>query len=240
MAVASPILPYRYHSVTYSPLTEKDLEETIECLCRVFPRDEPITQRAGITENDFRPFARMFCELAVKENVSLIMRDEQFGNRVTGFSINHDYATPAPEQIEQVTPKFAPVFKVLEELDIIYRDGKSFSFGEVCYLLMAGVDHQFYKQQKEKTVVKGNQLAAKLFQLTLDMVRAEGFHNTIAHATGSFSQKGLHDLGFSEVARIDYNTFEFEGQYPFKRIPWHSCCKIYDLSLREEPIVQAS
>lgn len=218
-------LPFHLESVRFEKLSADNFEETVSCLKRVFPDMEPMTKKEGVTPEEFDPFARMFCEVALSEGCSLVGLEENTG-KVVAFTIVNDYTTPVPDAFEHVSPKFRPIVEVFKGLDDRYQAEHEYKRGEILYLFMGGVDHKFLRKHKKEMKVEGNAISRTMFELSEALIREAGFSKILGHATSFFSQNILQELGYEEKYRLDYNTYEFEGRKPFAKMPFHTHCRL--------------
>lgn len=194
--------------IIYGLLQEKDLEETISCLCEVFPRNEPMTKAAGINSDEFYYFAKIYCEKAVKDELSVIARDKA-SNKLIGFLISEDLLSEPPEGIEAINVKFYPVLALLDSLDEKYKNSCKVQKGQILHLFMGGVIEDF----------KNRNITTRLIEENLKLAERKNFSGAIGEGTGASSLHITCDkLGFNELFAIEYGKFTYKGEHVFKNV----------------------
>ena len=199
------------NNLSCSVFTEEDIPSTIDCIVKIFLYDEPMTKSLGITESEFRTFAKAICERTAKEKMSYVCKD---GATVVGFCLNEDLVTEPFSTSMNITSKMDPIFAILSSLDEEYLKNKERLKGRYFHAVMAGS----LKEYRNKGIVK--ELASKSWALA----KKKGFSEVVGEATNIKSQNLLQKYyNFNIAAKIDYETFEFEGKFPFKDINEKSC-----------------
>jgi ribosomal protein S18 acetylase RimI-like enzyme len=196
-------------------LTKEDVDETLECMLRTFPSPsgEVMARSLEITPDDYRSYGELVCQKAVKDGLSLLLRDA-VGERICGFLIAEDFTSLPDYRLKKVSQKFLPLLCLLEELDDQYCDLRNPKPNEVLHLYMLGVDPSCSK--------KG--LGRWLVQAALELGTQAAYSSAIAEATGVASQRICQSMGFEKVCGIGYRNFDFQGNHIFRGIESPSEC----------------
>lgn len=167
-----------------------------------------------ITPDEYYFFAKIVCEKAVKDGLSIVAKDKKNG-KLIGFSISEDLESEPPEELENINEKFHPILELLTNLDENYKKLHTMKKGHIFHLYMVGVIKSFEKQNIATILLEENLKLAKLYN----------FSGVIVEATGSVSQHIIRDkLGFNEKFAIEYKSFTYNGENVFKNIEnSHSC-----------------
>ena len=88
----------KQNGIIYQLLQERDIEQAINCLIDVFTSAEPITKELKISPNEFYPFAKIICQKAVEDKLSVIAK-EPVNYQVVGFIISQDLSNNLSEEI---------------------------------------------------------------------------------------------------------------------------------------------
>src|SRR5659263_28881 len=92
--------------IVYEILQEKDLEETIVLLSKIFTEGEPSVRYFGITAKEYYFFAQLYCRKGIEEGLSIIAKDIDTG-KIVAFLLSEDFDSSAPEGIEKIDKKIA-------------------------------------------------------------------------------------------------------------------------------------
>ena len=103
--------------IIYELLQEKDVEKTLACVVDVLTSREPLTTALGLTQDEFYPFAKMFCDKAVEEQLSYIAKDAATDD-VIGFLIAEDLIQ-APDFKEGYHRLFKEIVKIQPLIDVV-------------------------------------------------------------------------------------------------------------------------
>lgn len=131
-------------SIAYIILEEQDLAQTIECLVKVFPSDNPLLKAVGMMNYEYYPIAKTICELAVSYGLYYIAKDKNNG-QIIGFLLCQDFMAKDNElkNLKKISEKVAPIRCLIDEMDEQYRENSNFALGEIIYLLMLGVSKEY-------------------------------------------------------------------------------------------------
>ncbi len=224
------ILSLEHLAVSYEMLTSRDLDQTIDTVCRVFAYHEPLALRMELQPEEMRPVAEGFCECAMEEETGVIVKDKATGT-VVGFSIGHDFMSEPLAPALKLSDKLSPILNLLEILYEKYGQSTVVP-GDAFLINVGGVDHAFYRATAPQRHLGGNQIAEKLFEASINVARRKGFKKCVGMATSFFSQNQLcNNLGFEEVFRLNYTDYYFGGQAVFKGMAWHHSCQLVEKTL---------
>jgi ribosomal protein S18 acetylase RimI-like enzyme len=194
--------------IIYEVFQVNDIEQTIACIIEAFPRGEPMAKALGITPDEYYFFAKIVCEKAVNDGLSVVAKDKATG-QVIGFCISEDLASEPPEGLEKINVKLHPILALLTSLDEEYKKSHKVEKGQIFHLYMVGVREPYKSQNIATTLLSENLKLAKL----------KNFSGAITEATGLVSQRIIRDkLGFNEKFAIEYKSFTYKGENVFKNI----------------------
>ncbi len=204
--------------IRYQRLVPSQKEALIRCVQASFPLDEPMAVSLGLSLDAYYAYTKKVCERAVSDNLTIVATTEHHG--ILGFCINEDLASAPSYSQEPIHPKMLPLVAFLEELDHRYfeKRGKPIA-GEVFHLYMLGVAPAFRRQG----------MARELLEQSFRVARSAHFQSAVAEATGVHSQAMLKSLEFTEVAKVDYPSFQYHGQRPFALLEKPASCKLMEL-----------
>ena len=166
------------------PFEKSDLEQTIRCLSRSFT-SETMSKALGIDVKNYTSFAEIFCQKAIKEQLSLVAKDDQSGD-VVGFSILEDFVTEVPN-LDRLDPRFIPILNLVFELDDWYKSKYPVKSGEILHIFLTGVDEQY----------RGQGIVHKLMEETFNVAKNNGYSKIMAECTGVITQHIRAKYGFN-------------------------------------------
>ncbi len=199
--------------IEYGIAETNDIGALAQVLGESFSRHEPPTVALGHSASQVENLVTAFGAKASDDGVSVIARSTAT-QQVIGALLVEDFASPPPVGLDRLTPVFAPVLTLLDQLEKSYRKTRSIKPGCYLHLFMIGVLDDW----------TGKGIAQEMVRMCLIHGAAKGFHTAFAEATGTTSRHLFSKLGFAEVAFLNYKTFEFEGQHPFASIKGHDGC----------------
>ncbi len=193
----------------------------VRLLGHVFAGYDPPAVAVGLTPAEFEQFVQLWCRKAAQERLTILARSEQTGELV-GALLTEDAASPMPDGLDGISPKFLPIFDILGGLDAAYRNQFSPRPGEALHLFLLGVDRRF----------GGQGIAQRLVQRCLANGMERGFQSAVTEATNRRSQHIFRKLGFTERVRASYVEHVFEGAAHFSAIAGEGGPILMDLQLR--------
>jgi ribosomal protein S18 acetylase RimI-like enzyme len=194
-------------SVTYHLYTAADADEMCRCLGEAFAHRDPPAVAVGLTALEFAHFVRLYAQKADAEGLTMVARSAATGN-VIGALLAEDSVSVSPDGIEQISPKFTPIFDILGQLDEEYADGRMRVPGESLHLYLLGVTEAF----------AGRGIARKLVAECLAHGARKGYRVAVTEATSTLSQHVFRMLGFEARAQRSYHDHRFEGRACFRAI----------------------
>jgi ribosomal protein S18 acetylase RimI-like enzyme len=196
--------------VRYSVCGPRDVDELVSLLARVFTADDPPAVAVGLTVEEFQALVELYRVRAAANGLTIVARDASTGEMV-GVVLAEDSASTFPEGVERLSPKFAPIFDILGELDAEYRHGTILLPGESLHLFLLGVARAFTRQGIAQGLVE---------RCTLTGGR-RGFRRAVTEATNPVSQHIFRKLGFVDRAKRLYADHRFDGDAVFASIASH-------------------
>ncbi|HEV8482622.1 MAG TPA: GNAT family N-acetyltransferase [Blastocatellia bacterium] len=206
--------------IVYGVYTAQDADEMARLLGEVFSRRDPPAMAAGLTTSEFETFVRLFCPQAAVEGLTVVARNA--GTRkLVGALLTEDSASALPDGMDQLSPKFEPIFDILGQLDAEYRAGRPPSPGESLHLFLLGVAES----------VAGRGVAQHLVTTCLEYGARKGYQLAVTEATNKVSQHIFRKLGFADRVRRSYFNHRFAGRAVFESIAEHGGPILMDRSL---------
>ena len=196
--------------VQYSVCGPGDVDELVPLLARVFTADDPPAVAVGLTVAEFEALVDLYRVRAATGGLTIIARSGDTGEMM-GALLAEDSAASFPDGVERLSPKFAPIFDILGELDLEYRRGRIALPGDSVHLFLLGVDRRFARQGIGQGLVE---------HCVAEGCR-HGFRTAVTEATNPVSQHIFRKLGFVDrVARV-YAAHRFDGTPVFASIAAH-------------------
>jgi len=198
--------------IIYDLLQEKDLKKTIACVTDIFTGREPVITAIGLTQEEFYPFAKLFCDKAVEEQLSYIAKDATT-DEVIGFLIAEDLIQPPEFQesyhsILKESIKIQIIGDLLYKLEGKYLENKNVKKGEIVHLFLGGLDRRYRHRVIHEIGI------AELFK----DAKRRNFLAMIVEVTGRHSQRHMLQAGFQEKFSIDYQDYTYKEKCVFAGI----------------------
>lgn len=210
--------------IRYEMLSELNLMGAVHCVSKVFTQSEPMSRHLGITADEFKIFAQAYYSELIDEELSLVAIDED-SDQVIGVRMSEDYCKQEDEIfIENLSPKFYPLFALLETLGEPFQKTHALVPGKFVHLFMVAVDGNYTRRG----------IAPTMYKAFLRMVINRGYTEAVTEPTGVISQHILRNkFGFEELNRINYTDFDYEGTRPFADLQGHECAMLMQKNLLE-------
>jgi len=207
------------NEIIYKVLEEKDLHQTINCLAKVFPNDNPLLRAVGMTPDEYYPIAETVCKLAVKHDCSYITIDKNNGE-IIGFLLCKDLMSQENElkNLSEFSQRVRPIRTLIDTICAGYTEEKKVISGDVINLLMLGVKKEY----------RGQGIASHLVVQTLEKARRKGFKIAISQAVHTRAQQIFLNLDFKEIFSVEYGSYSFQGVKPFEKIIGHTICSLME------------
>lgn len=193
--------------VNYSIFSAADSEEMSRLLGEVFAEQDPPALAVGLTVVEFEAFVRLYGPKADAEGLSIVARSAATGKMV-GALLAEDSATEPPAGHDQLSPKFAPIFDILGQLDAEYSGGRSKQLAESVHLFLLGVAPSH----------AGRGVAKRLVAECLANSISKRFSIALTEATNKKSQHLFRKQGFIDRVRRSYKDHRFEERAFFTSI----------------------
>ena len=206
--------------IEYGVYVESDAEAMARLFGEVFCRYDPPAVAVGLTATEFEVFVRLLCPKAAAEGLTIVARLAGTGELV-GALLTEDSASPPPDGMDRLSPKFDPIFDILGQLDAEYRRGQQAHPGESLHLFLLGVSAE----------VAGRGVAQQLVAACLESGIRRGYRMAVTEATNPTSQHIFSKQGFVTRAQRSYQTQRFQGREVFASIAQHGGPMLMDKSL---------
>ena len=194
-------------SVNYSLCTSLDVDEMCRLLGDVFAHRDPPAVAVGVTVPEFEALVRLFCPKVAAEELTVVARWAPTREMI-GALLTEDSTSVPPDGLNQVSPKFNPIFDILGQLDAEYREGRTMQPDEVLHLFLLGVSQRF----------AGKGIAQRLVAESLANGVRKGYRQAVTEATNQTSQHVFRKQGFVDRVRRSYGDHRFEGHAFFRSI----------------------
>jgi len=193
--------------VNYSLFTAADADEMSRLLGKVFADRDPPAVAVGLTAVEFEALVRLYGPRANAEGLTVVARSAATGEMV-GAALAEDSGSEPPAGLEQLSPKFNPIFDILGQLDTEYSSGRARPRGECVHLFLLGVAPSH----------AGRGIAQQLVAECVANGRRKGYRLAVTEATNKTSQHLFRKQGFFERVRRSYRDHQFEGRAFFTSI----------------------
>ena len=193
--------------IVYEIYTAQDADEMAQLLGEVFSQRDPPAVAVGLTALEFEAFVRLFCPKAAVEGLTIVARRGKT-RELVGALLTEDSASPLPDGMNRLSPKFEPILDILGQLDTEYRADRAIRPGESLHLFLLGVARS----------VAGRGVAQHLVSTCLEHGMRKGYRLAVTEATNKVSQHIFRKLGFAERVRRSYSSHRFGGRAVFASI----------------------
>jgi GNAT superfamily N-acetyltransferase len=196
--------------IEYGVYVPSEAEAMTKLLAEAFSRHDPLAVAAGVTTAEFESFVRILAPSVAGEGLTIVARFA--GTReLAGALLTEDAASAAPEGLEQMGEKFAPIADILGQLVTEYRAGQAPRHGEMLHLYLLGVSDRAARRGV------GQQLIASC----IENGARRGYRVAVAEATNKVSQHIFQKQGFTARAQRSYRDYLFQGRPVFQTIAEH-------------------
>lgn len=206
--------------MNYQVAKPSDSDEIVSLLAQVFSESEPPAVAMALTASDLEQFLQMVVPSVLADELTVISRSTETGT-LAGVLFTDDFAKPLALDLTRISPKFLPIFSMLDALDQRFREEKTISLGEYLHLFMLGVDRQF----------AGRGVGQELIKACLDNGSRRGYRTALTEATGKVSQHIFRKNGFADRFSFGYSNFKYENRLVFVSICEHEKAVLMDRSL---------
>ena len=196
--------------VDYHVASTSDANEVIRLLAKVFSESEPPALAMGLSCAEMEEFLRIIVPQIVPCDLSIVARDRET-QALAGVALSDDFASPPAFDSARISPKFLPIFAMLDRLDAQFRAETPSSPGHCIHLFMLAVEKRF----------AGRGIGSSLVQACIDNAREKDYRSAVTEATGRVSQHIFRKNGFTDRFTTSYADFLYDGHAPFASIRHH-------------------
>ena len=212
--------PGNQPAVTYDAAGASDSDEIVRLLARVFSQSEPPAVAMGLSFADFEQFLQIVVPNVIPNGLTVVSRTADTGE-LAGVLFTDDFATPPDVDLDRISPKFLPIFSMLETLDEQFRQGKAILPNHYLHLFMLAVEARF----------AGQGIGQGLIRACIDNGARKGYRTAVTEATGKVSQHAFRKNGFADRCSVSYQSFRYENKLVFASIREHEKAILMDRSL---------
>jgi ribosomal protein S18 acetylase RimI-like enzyme len=199
-------------------LNNSDISDATDCVVRNFARREPMTKLLGISEKECRDFFSQITLKAANEKLSLVARNRQTG-QLMGCLIADDpgYISDSPNE-DSKSSKFDAIFAILDKVTEPLKTSNGIPKNTYYHVFMLAVEETFRNQR----------VGELLLLASLKLGKEKGFKFAIAESTGPGSAR-LRPEHANTPNFVEYRTFQYKGEYPFKELEGGVALFVHDL-----------
>ena len=204
--------------IVYDPMQAKHLNDVERCLSESFLYREPMTSYLKPSADEFLDFLRPLLQLALEQGLSWVALDRASHKLVACRIATDFYADYSPANLSEKMNIIVTYLGLLSQPVHDLLVGKS----RVLHGQMLGVDAAYTQRG----------IAAKLVKHVATNAYERGFCGVVAEATSAYTQKiAMRIPGSVIINRLDYESFEWDGVFPFKglRTPMNAWSLFYPL-----------
>lgn len=196
--------------IQYAVAQLSDSDDIVGLLAKAFSASEPPAVAMRLSCDEMERFLRVIAPQIIPHQLTLIARASE-SNRPAGALLTDDFASPPVLDVAQISPKFLPIFTMLQRLDDDFRAATPVLPGTHLHLFMLAVDAQF----------AGCGVAQGLVNACVDNGIRRGYRTALTEATGKTSQHVFRKNGFADRCSIPYAEFAYEGRVVFASLREH-------------------
>ena len=213
-------LPQVIAGIEYSVCEPEDTPDMGCLLGESFTQHDPPAVAVRLTPDEFAAFVELWSPSAGVDGLTIVARDVATG-QLAGALLTEDAASPPPQGLDAVSEKFVPIFDLLGQLDVEYRDGRTFEQGQTLHLFLLGVGGQFTRRM----------IGQHLVAACLANGAIRGYRTAVTEATNPVSQHIFGGLGFKKRAERSYREYRLDGAPVFASISEHGGPMTMDRSI---------
>jgi len=206
--------------INYDVAKPSDSNEIVRLLASVFSQSEPPAVAVGFSVADFQQFLQLALPSVIPNGLTVIARSASAGE-LAGVLFTDDFATPPALDLSRISPKFLPIFSMLETLDEQFRKGRTILPNHYLHLFMLAVEGRF----------AGQGIGQGLIRACIDNGSRKGYRAALTEATGKVSQHAFRKNGFADRFSVSYQNFLYENKAVFASIKEHEKAILMDRSL---------
>lgn len=207
LAVANP--------VAYDVLDHRHLDECVTIMSEIFSKGEPLTKILNINLYEFCYFAEVFAKKAIEEELAIFAKERETGNML-GFCLSEDLLTQPPAGVEFISPKFAPIIQLIDQMDEWFTSRHRVAAGQYLHILLTGISRRCRHRDVSLRVVAEN----------LRLAEQKGFSGALGESTTTLAARAAMKNGFREQFAISYQDFKIDGDPVFKDMGPKAKCRL--------------
>lgn len=188
-------------------LTESDVAECADFLSHNFAQGEPMARHLEMRPEDFRDIFYSVVEEAAKTGASVVLRKKE-NNRVIGCTARIDLVDDYKTDLKLPTFNLNATYDILKKVSSPLKDTLPLERGVYLQASLGGIAQEFQGQGCHKI----------MHQAGICLAALKGFKYIIAETTGKVSTSNAIKVGFKMLHNIEYETFNYQGHYPFKNL----------------------
>lgn len=195
------------HTYQYVSLDSTHVEETIQMFTHAFCDYEPMTQYVEMEYAAFSVFARTLTEKAAQEGLSIVALDSE---KIIACALVEDLMKPATLP-SHLTPKFAPIFSLLEQISAPFFAHKKIEPHQIAHLTITAVAGHY----------QGQGLSTQINFRAMAQACLAGFQLMVSELTNFRNEEGiLHHLQYDKqlIGSQIYQDFIFANHHPFQHL----------------------
>ncbi len=191
----------------------------IDIFTEAFCLSEPMTRYVGMTYPEFTPFAQAVVKKAIEDRLSVVAVEN---GKVIACTLVEDMTAPLIINFP-VTPKFDPIFSLLENLSQDFFKKKTLKAHDVAHLFITAVSEKHRNQGLSKLVNFG----------AIELATEKKFSFMFSELTHNLNAKGLVKyLEYEKMllGSIKYDEYIFNGIKPFANLPGKADAYLWSLA----------
>ena len=193
--------------VEIRPMSALDRDAVRDVIADAFSRFEPMAVAAGQTYEEFQALVGLLAANPAIQQLTICARLPATGE-IVGVMLTTEFTAQMPDHLEELSPGFAPIGGLLEQLEGWYHDARAPRPGECLHLAMLAVDPAHW----------GRGIAQNLVAASMKNGAEHGYRSANTFATNRASHRVFEKLGFSELFSVSYKDYTFEGNRVFASI----------------------
>jgi len=205
---------------SYEVAKPSDSGEIICLIAQVFSESEPPARAMGLSSQELEQFLEEVAPTVIPLGLTVIARTVDTG-AIAGALFTEDFGDLPRIDPCRISPKFLPIFALLELLDEQFRKDAIITRGKLLHLFMLAVDQQF----------AGRGIGQELIKACIENGFRRGYRRALTEATGKTSQHIFRKTGFLQRFSVNYRSFLYDNKLVFACIQEHEAAMLMDRSI---------
>lgn len=214
-----PVVSALLKEFTVKPLTVDYADRVVAMFTLSFCDSEPMTRYIKMEYDAFRVFAEAVVNKAVKDELSTIVLHD---NHVVACALVEDITNPLIMP-QPITPKFDPIFTLLEKLSVEFFKDKVILPNQIAHLFITAVDGNY----------RGHKLSRLVNTAAMELALAKNYKFMCSEMTNILNEKGtINHLNTNILlmGSIIYSDFVFANQKPFAQLEGGANAYLWELA----------